>query len=344
MRASEKFTIFYSWQSDLPAKETRNAIKASLRSTANAIEKDDESLSVIIDEATRDISGAPNIPRAILEKIEESDLFIADVSAINSGQGGRSTPNPNVVFELGFAVAVLGWSRIVLMINESFGTIGELPFDFAQHRVSKFRAKEKDQLKALDKLIRLAVGSVLESDPEKPMASNKMTEEEIKKKRDLKNLEWILSYFHLPTLDQHIQDAPYKVTDKILTFWELIRSIHENPLFHIYNPELKRRLDQVIEHLGGSLNSGSFYSDLGHYPYAFYVFSSAKDFFKSEEDEEKWNELNNEVEQLSKGLTALLDYIRTEYVSIDLEAMNDEAWKNYIDVHKSSLEALEGEE
>jgi hypothetical protein len=69
-------------------------------------------LKIILDEATRGESGSPNIPMTILEKIKVSDAFICDITTINSNapEELRRTPNPNVLFELGFAVAHLGWS------------------------------------------------------------------------------------------------------------------------------------------------------------------------------------------------------------------------------------------
>jgi hypothetical protein len=112
--------IFYAWQSDLPGKFNRYAIKNGLRLARAEIEEEfstklDETTEIVIDEATRDLPGSPHIPTAILQKIQAADVFVADVSAINSEQPDESkkTPNPNVVFELGHAVAHLGWERVL---------------------------------------------------------------------------------------------------------------------------------------------------------------------------------------------------------------------------------------
>lgn len=48
---------------------------------------------------------------------------------------GRSSPNPNVLLELGYAVSQLGWDRIVMVMNTAFGDVTQLPFDLRGRRV-----------------------------------------------------------------------------------------------------------------------------------------------------------------------------------------------------------------
>jgi hypothetical protein len=97
------FRIFYSWQSDLPDASNRNAIRKILRGLRSPLENKFSTLHlhVDVDEATRNVPGSPNIPATILDKIKDSDAFVADVSLVNSGVGTdpKRTPNPNVVFE-----------------------------------------------------------------------------------------------------------------------------------------------------------------------------------------------------------------------------------------------------
>lgn len=340
---NNNFTIFYSWQSDLPPQETRNAIKAGLRNVATSLESGGEALSVILDEATRGRSGSPNIPRTIMEKIEEADLFVADISTINSGFEGRKTPNPNVVFELGFAVSVLGWERVILMFNETFGDMRDLPFDFDRHRASKFTASNKNEKENLNKLLLSAVNAVLKNNPEKPLEKRHLSDVEIKKKRDVKNLDWILSQMHFPTIYDHIENAPNRITDRILTFWEMIRSVYNSPLFHIYDENLNEHLKKVITHLGTSLAFAHRYKDNGAYPNNSYIFETPGDIFADPGQQKDWGKIETEVLELSKNLDTLLAYIRENYITIDLDSLNDRAWKAYVDLHRDTLESIEGE-
>lgn len=81
----------------------------------------------------------------ILDKIERATVFIADVSLINSGFDRRPlTPNPNVLFELGYAVRALGWERILLVFNQASGSIEQLPFDIRAHRPVVYALADTD--------------------------------------------------------------------------------------------------------------------------------------------------------------------------------------------------------
>jgi hypothetical protein len=95
----------------------------------------------VVDEATRDRPGSPNVSLTIQEKIRVADLFVCDITTINPGapDNQRRVPNPNVMFELGYAVAQLGWERIVLVFNRAHGAFpDDVPFDIKGHRVSDY--------------------------------------------------------------------------------------------------------------------------------------------------------------------------------------------------------------
>ena len=98
-------TVFYSWQSDL--SETRNVIRAALDRAVRDLNRDvalEEALRV--DQDTDGVAGWPEITSAILEKIERCEVFVADITPINGPQSRfRLTPNPNILFELGYALA-----------------------------------------------------------------------------------------------------------------------------------------------------------------------------------------------------------------------------------------------
>lgn len=128
-------TVFYSWQSDLPAAGNRNLIEDSLTRAIRAIGRDaDAKLEPVLDRDTANLAGAPDIAHSILAKIAVADVFVADVSIVNAG-ATRPTPNPNVLVELGYAVARLGWNRVILVQNKVFGGPELLPFDLRGRRI-----------------------------------------------------------------------------------------------------------------------------------------------------------------------------------------------------------------
>lgn len=101
--------VFYSWQSDLPAAGNRNLIQESLERAIRAIGRDEDAgIQAVLDRDTANLAGSPDIANSILAKIAVSDVFVADVSVVNAG-AARPSPNPNVLVELGCAIAELGW-------------------------------------------------------------------------------------------------------------------------------------------------------------------------------------------------------------------------------------------
>jgi len=134
--------IFYSWQSDL--KSHRAYLQKCLEEAVKQV-GDFE-----VETATRNTKGAVDISTSILKKIEESDMFIADVSIINPDADGRPTPNPNVMYELGYAVGKKGEGPIILIANSETTDLADLPFDIRNRRVisRRFNAKNEAALTA----------------------------------------------------------------------------------------------------------------------------------------------------------------------------------------------------
>lgn len=162
-----KATIFYSWQSDTRAAANRTLIQDALELAAKDIANDGSiGIEPVIDRDTVNVPGAPDIGATILDKIRSADLVVADVSIINAGSTGRLTPNPNVMLEVGYAIATLGEPRIVLVQNQAFGPSEQLPFDLRQKRVLSYsspedageRAEERRKLRVS---LRDAIGTIL---------------------------------------------------------------------------------------------------------------------------------------------------------------------------------------
>jgi hypothetical protein len=133
------YTIFYSWQSDLENKFNRSFIQDVLEKATKNISKDENfNLDAVVDRDTYGIAGSPSIVESITGKIAKSDVFVCDISIINDSGKGRKTPNPNVLYELGFASAILGWERIIMIQNTAYGSIKDLPFDLRGRRILQY--------------------------------------------------------------------------------------------------------------------------------------------------------------------------------------------------------------
>jgi hypothetical protein len=133
-----KCVVFYSWQSDSPNSTNRGFIADIIEKSFKKISTQNFHLEIelSLDRDTRGVSGSPNISEIILDKISKCDVFIADISIVTGDKASatRLSPNPNVLIELGYAVAKLGWEKIILVCNEFSGGGNDLPFDIRQHR------------------------------------------------------------------------------------------------------------------------------------------------------------------------------------------------------------------
>nr|WP_315593670.1 hypothetical protein [uncultured Cupriavidus sp.] len=140
-----KRTVFYSWQSDLAARSNRNLIEDSLKRAIRAIARDEDAgVEPVLDRDTANLVGTPDIAQSILAKIATADIFVADVSIVGSLRQGRPTPNPNVLIELGYAVAELGWDNVVLVMNGVHGGPDQLPFDLRGRRTVVYEMRDDE--------------------------------------------------------------------------------------------------------------------------------------------------------------------------------------------------------
>jgi hypothetical protein len=163
-----KATIFYSWQSDTPGAANRNLVLSALEAAAKEI-AGDESINVepAVDRDTQNVAGSPDIGGTILAKIRTADVVVADVTIINGkSTGGRLTPNPNVLIEVGYALAIHSESRLILVNNLALSRPEDLPFDLRQKRVLSYTSLPEESDRAADRRrlqssLKLAISGVL---------------------------------------------------------------------------------------------------------------------------------------------------------------------------------------
>lgn len=155
-----KVSIFYSWQSDLPNTKNRGMINNCInKATKQLLETCSKITEFELEMDSRNESGTPDLAKSIFEKIDACDIFIADISVINSKSHERLTPNPNVLLELGYAAKTIGWSNIIGIYNSEFAEIEDLPFDI-RFRKPLIYDTSSDLPKARDMLIKSLLSSI----------------------------------------------------------------------------------------------------------------------------------------------------------------------------------------
>jgi hypothetical protein len=114
--------IFWSWQSDTPGKTGRHFVREVLQVVVDElkqsleVEEPTEREALHLDHDRKGVAGSPDLARVILEKIEQSVVFVADVTPVGTvherpddqaSKVVKKIVNPNVAIELGYALHAL---------------------------------------------------------------------------------------------------------------------------------------------------------------------------------------------------------------------------------------------
>src|SRR5260370_4940403 len=121
-----QITVFYAWQSDRSGKVNHYLIRDVAQDACKRISDDKTNpWRVRLDSDAQGEAGMCDIPNTILKKIEKSDIMLADLTLVGRIDGEREklTPNPNVVFELGYAAAKMAFPSLIGVMNRAFGSV-----------------------------------------------------------------------------------------------------------------------------------------------------------------------------------------------------------------------------
>jgi hypothetical protein len=127
--------IFWSWQSDLPGDISRHFVREALELAVASLNEDlaieEPEREVTLDHDRKDVPGSPDLANVILEKINGSDVFVADVTPVGTtlNDPPKKLMNPNVAIELGYALHSPTDRRMIMVMNAAYGTLTDLPFD-----------------------------------------------------------------------------------------------------------------------------------------------------------------------------------------------------------------------
>ena len=137
-KRKKKYTVFFSWQSD--EKKSRQILGVALKKACDELERK-EGIKLVIDHSTLGATGMQYIDQTILRKIDNCDLFLADVTPVckyeqqlgNGQQVTKEVPNSNVLLELGYAMSALGVDYVIPVAHKGKWVPQDLPFDI-NHR------------------------------------------------------------------------------------------------------------------------------------------------------------------------------------------------------------------
>lgn len=327
-----KHQVFYSWQSDTPKRENLNAIRSAIDDAIKQLNVVFSDAELVRDEATRGTSGSPNIAVKILEKIDRASIFVADITTITPKGQNRACPNPNVVYELGYAVATLGWDRIILLFNKEIGNFpADLPFDIIQNRASPYSCTsidEKTKVDDLTKLLKLAIKAVVDKNPKRPAETKGLSREKIQHERDLENIKWLMESIHLPTLQVSIEEMPHIISDKAIWFFEGFKGVVSSNLFNIHDSKLNSDVRQLFEGWVAALSQYQHYHDTPNGK--LHVFTNPMDMPLIGRKKSAWNKVDKARKKMAHGLNAILERLRSDYLEINIHETSSVAWNSYV--------------
>ena len=222
-----------------------------------------------------------------------------------------------------------------MLLNEAYGPPEQLPFDFDRHRVSKYKIENPStgnvSRAQLDKLLSDAIEVIIKQNPKKAKHEKALTPEQERHKRDVRNLRLLLEDLHVPTVEAHIRDAPKRVSDRIIYFWDGFKGCVDSRLFHIYDEVALAKVRRLYEAWGWSLSFGDHYDSSLKSPYYFFVPQQEP---WSQDDEETWDEIETSLHELAEALDDFLADVRVRYLEIDIDALSQVAWERYVAYHQ----------
>jgi hypothetical protein len=148
-----EYRLFFSYQSDTPKNVGQSFIQSVLDKVKAKLKADD--IYLTIDYGFQGVFGNTVLIDEMLKKSKLSDIVLADITFTSSKAWNeakkykwlmnreirvlektkdKKSPNPNVLLETGYAWALKGYERTVLILNTAYGEPEELPTDLLGFR------------------------------------------------------------------------------------------------------------------------------------------------------------------------------------------------------------------
>lgn len=267
----------------------------------------------------------------------KSGIYIADISTVTLPNAPRPCANPNVLFELGYAIAQVGWDRTVLLLNKAIGKFPtDLPFDISQNRVSSYEIAPGSgksvitaKTKELQSLLEKAIQIIIDKNPKAPHELRGLSREKIRHERDVESLNLLFSRVHIETIQQHIEELPRRILGSSFLFWEDFKGIVTSDSFHIYDRIIEENICDLFTNWQNSYRFVERYHDAGDN----HVFSNPGDSPLDPGQQKDWDKIEETRNGMETALRNLLERVREAFVEGDTKKLSDGAWRNY--VHES---------
>lgn len=264
-----------------------------------------------------------------MQKISLSQIVVSDITLITGKSKKRSYPNPNVMFELGYAVAEIGWNRIIALTNDKYGFKPEnLPFDINSQRVSPYNSENSK--KDLENLLTSAIETIIIQDPKTPQELRGVSIQKIKHEKDVKSLEYLMGYLHIDTIDSYLNYLPNIMTYDGGICWLSFRSIFKSNSFHTYDSTINQTLKDIYDSWRNINSSGGFYY-VDHANGVDHLFPKRKLYDSVDGKAQKaWDTIQSAADKMKIDFKKLVDRIKNVYPEVDLNETDKKALTDII--------------
>lgn len=323
-------TVFYSWQLDTNSKTNKYFLKTVLKKTVSEINKNSEAPVIKLDMDTQNRVGYIDINQVIIEKIQRCDIFVADITSIGKVLE-KSTPNPNVLFELGYAMGRIGENRILCFANEHYEKIENYPFDLKTRRPFLYAISETDvetnpeQVKRERNRIASSLVSIFKEMLLAPIIAPHTFDNQVTRERDIIKLKRYMNRLPIKFVHNIIDDGKERLSidfDSINVYYNL-SAIANFAYFRLYDSELEKRIMHFTNAMQSIFSHGHEF---------FYVRNNLYRMLQPTDEQSK--NYIKEIYALNDSLKSLVDYVFEHYKELDLEACNLEAINHYNEEHE----------
>lgn len=165
---SNHIAVFFSWASE---NKNKSVLQKSIEEALFQLNQEQYKGYVYdYEEATRNLTGSPDIIESIKTKIRNAAVFICDITHFYSYQSkGKKSPNPNVIFEYGYALSIIGEERCILIddmvYDNKWGNYTKA-FDISKNRYSLVNSSE---VKNTNKKILDYIRCIVDKNPQYPL-------------------------------------------------------------------------------------------------------------------------------------------------------------------------------
>lgn len=151
--------------------------------------------------------------------------------------------------------------------------------------------------------------------------------EDIQRGRDIKTLTDLLNYIDIDTTQHYLRHAPKYINMKFMEHIDCFRPIINSQLFTLYDQELTNHLNRWLGKWQdiGALAHSAPYNYINHSDML--SFHMPGDFCQTIEDDQKYESINQAVEEFFSLQMEFCNFIRSHYFEIDLRNTSASARK-----------------